>query len=197
MRQESDTILSMNHNRHLISLAVLLIVLTAILLGLLSIKEVNVGVTAPTANNISNNLPNGISARLTGHAEVDSLDMKITISAVVHMRKEVGQDGKEINIAEVAGGASGQTKVLKNFRAVVTELVPPAANQDYWCVNSVINIPADAKGTNWVWYVKNLIDGDRITFTNGQGLTCATVPIPDSGAFQPVSRGNFRGEVRN
>ena len=102
-----------------------------------------------------------------------------------------------LRVAEVAGGASGQTKVLKNFRAEVTELIPPSDSKDYWCVNSVINVPAEARGLNWIWFVKNLTTGDKIISTSGSDLTCATAPLPVAENFQPLTRGNFRGEVRN
>lgn len=180
----------MNHKKHIIGLGIVVLVLSTVYLSLLAMQNnVNVGETAnsgnPPANNGNDNLPGGISARLTGHGESDSLGMKMTIAAVINANKDI------------AGGVSGQTVAWKNFKAVVTEVVPPSGDKDYWCINSVIRDPENAVGINLLWFIRDLGTQDQVTVDSRTDVTCATVPPPDNNSFAPLSKGDFKGDIRN
>ncbi len=174
------------HKKHIILLSVLLVVLTTVYLSLLSVKNgTSVGVTADNGKGNDNSLPGGISARLTGHGESTNLNFKITIAAVINANKDI------------AGGISGQTVTFKSFKGVVTEVVPPTIDKDYWCINSIIRDPESAVGINWIWFVKDVGQaGDQVSFASGLDLNCSNVGEPVQ-PFEPLTKGDFKGEVRN
>ncbi len=85
----------------------------------------------------------------------------------------------------------GQTVSQNNFTGNVIELVAPVGLIDYWCVNASVN---GAPGYNWIWFVKDLLAGDQLSFASGFGLTCANVGAPVQ-PFEPVDTGDFTGEI--
>lgn len=179
----------MKHKNHILILGVVVVVLVSIYIALLSTRNNVVAIKDTPANSGNNgkndNLPAGISARLTGHGESDNLNIKLTIAAVVNANKEI------------AGGVSGQTIVFKSFKGIVTEVVPPSNDKDYWCVNSVVRDVVGYEGYNWLWFVKDVSQGiDQLSSANGIGLSCENVGAPVI-PFENLTKGDFKGEVRN
>ncbi|MBI2035548.1 MAG: hypothetical protein HYT12_02600 [Candidatus Liptonbacteria bacterium] len=128
----------------------------------------------------------GIKARLTGHGISDSLNIDLTIAAILRGNGEV----------EGSGDVHGVSLIPPNFKGRVVELVPPSANKDYWCVNlTLFNASEEFNGFNWLWFVKDLPSGDMLSFAGDYSLTCAAAGTPTQ-PFEAITRGGYNGFVK-